>query len=41
LQWRPLTLGVRGAADDVGEFGLEARGGGAVLVGGLEAARAE
>ena len=41
--WRdfPLTLRVCGAADDVGDLGLEAGVGGAVLAARLVAARAQ
>lgn len=41
LQWLSLTLGVCGAADDIAEFGFEARVGGAVLAMSFEAARTE
>lgn len=36
-----LTLGVCGTADDIGEFGFEARVGGAVLAETFKAASAE
>lgn len=36
-----LTFRVRGTADDVGEFGFEARVRGAVLAGSFEAARTQ